>query len=169
MRLGCLHHGPAIGVAQAPVGDDSIVGVCLELLDGILRRGGRGDRVSRRLQDCPLQVDDADLIVHAQDLRHKVSTARAASGPELQPFSQPHLQAIVSYYLHLCQCWKAWALEYFALIRIKTRKIPPQKTRGKPERPRISGAARLNQNSISLPAQVPTIRGRFLLFSSPVA
>ena len=74
MRLGGLHNGAAIGVAEAPVGYDRVIGIVFELLDRVVSRSGRRDDVAGSFQDCALQGDDMRFVVDTEYSRHNDSS-----------------------------------------------------------------------------------------------
>src|SRR5437588_2247962 len=65
VRFRSLDDGASIGITQTPVGDDGVVSVVLQLIDGVVGRAGRGDGMSGTLENGALESDHVGFVVDA--------------------------------------------------------------------------------------------------------
>src|SRR5262249_29414942 len=68
--LGGLDHGAAAGITQPPVGDHGVIGVVLELVDGVPCGGRGGHGVAGGLQDGALPSKDVRVLVDTENPGH---------------------------------------------------------------------------------------------------
>lgn len=83
MQLGSLYNGPAVAIPQAPVGYNRVIMVCLQLLDGVVSRSGRGDRVPGSFQNRTLQRNYVRFVIDTEDACHRFGSPQGSPAPRM--------------------------------------------------------------------------------------